>query len=552
MRKRIVKIIGWSIGIFVVLLVALFIYIRIVARTEPPLPSSLSALDKNITQPDSGFFLLGNNWFRKSESGLYELYVEGEPFERGVANGKLTKELVHYQEKVFTEQIRRLVPNGFYLGILKNFVGWFNRDLTNYVNEEYQLEILGVSESASHEFDYIASPYQRILNYHAAHDIGHALQNMSLVGCTSFATWANRSEDSTLIIGRNFDFYVGDDFARDKIVAFYNPTKGHKFMMVTFGGMTGVLSGMNDQGLTVTINAAKSDIPSASATPVSLVAREMLQYASTIQEAYAIAEKRKMFVAESFLIGSANDKRASLIEKTPNGIDFVESEDEFIISTNHFQGDILGSTQLNQDHIKTSASPYRYERVAELLHRHQKNTVSLTAEILRNQRGLKDADIGLGNEKVINQLVAHHGIIFQPEKRLVWVSTAPWQLGKFVCYDLNKVFTLKPSGNIEIYERELVIPADPFLSDPAYYEYLKFSKYRFPFYPKTDLEPDSVVKWNSNSYHAYMLAGDYYVSRKEWTKAIPYYEQGLKKEIATDQEREHMEKNLQTSKAKSP
>jgi isopenicillin-N N-acyltransferase like protein len=49
-----------------------------------------------------------------------------------------------------------------------------------------------------------------------------------------------------------------------------------------------------------------------------------------------------------------------------------------------------------------------------------------------------------------------------------------------------------------------------------------------------------------------MLAGDYYLSRKDWTKAIPYYEQGLKKEIATVQEKEHMEKNLQTCKNKLP
>jgi isopenicillin-N N-acyltransferase like protein len=550
MLKRIFKIIGWFIGIVVMLIVVLFIYIRIVARTLPPKPSSLSALDQTVSQPDSGLFTLGNNWFRQSESGLYELYVEGQPFDRGVANGKLTKELVHYQEEVFTEQIRRLVPNGFYLGILKNFVGWFNRDLTNHILDEYQLEIYGVSESASHEFDYIASPYQRILNYHAAHDIGHALQNMSLVGCTAFATWGDRSEDSTLIIGRNFDFYVGDDFARDKIVAFYSPEQGHKFMMVTFGGMTGVLSGMNDQGLTVTINAAKSDIPPGSATPVSLVAREMLQYASTIQEAYAIAEKRKMFVAESFLIGSAKDGKASLIEKTPDGIDFVESENNIIISTNHFQGNVLGKTQLNQDHVKTSASPYRYNRVEELLGRYKKNSISATAQILRNQQGLKDADVGMGNEKVINQLVAHHGIIFQPEKGLVWISTAPWQLGKFVCYDLNKVLALRPSANHEIYEEELIIPADSFLVNPAYKEYLKFAKYRFPFNPRTDFEPDSIVKWNSSSYHSYMLAGDFYLSRKEWTKAIPYYEQGLKKEIATVQEKEHMEKNLQTCKKK--
>ncbi len=551
MLKRAAKILAWIVGVIGLLLVALMVYVRIVSRADPPTPSSLAMLDVPVTQIDTGLFTMGNNWFRKSESGLYELYVEGEPFERGVANGKLTQALVQHQEVVFTNQLHQIVPSDFYIGVLKYFVGWFNRDLNDHVNEEYRLEIFGVSQAASHDFDdEIAPPYQRILNYHAAHDIGHALQNMSLVGCTSFATWGSKSEDSTLIIGRNFDFYVGDDFARDKIAAFYNPSSGYKFMMITFGGMTGVLSGMNDQGLTVTLNAAKSDIPSASATPVSLVAREILQYATTIDEAYAIAEKRKMFVAESFLIGSAKDGRAAIIQKTPDAIDLFESKEDYIISTNHFQGDTLGKTELNLEHMRTSASPYRFQRVEELLRRDQKNSVQKTVNILRNQSGLSDKDIGLGNEKSINQLVAHHGIIFQPEKRLVWISTAPWQLGKFVCYDLNKVFNQKPSTNKEVYETQLAFPADSFLLSDQYKQYVKFAPYRFPFNPHENLQPDSLVKWNPNSYHSYMLAADYYFERNEWVKAIPIYEQGLTKEIATVQEREHMEKNLLYCKEK--
>ena len=528
----------------------MLIYVRFVSKVDTPVATGASAAADKVVEPDAGLLMLGNNWFRKSESGLYELYIEGEPYERGVANGKLTKELVRYQEQVFTEQIHRLVPNNLYLEMLKFFVGWFNRDLSDNVTDEYKQEILGVSEAASADFNDIARPYQRILNYHAAHDIGHALQNMSLVGCTSFATWDDMSEDTTLIVGRNFDFYVGDDFARDKIVAFYNPSLGHKFMMVTFGGMTGVLSGMNDQGLTVTINAAKSDIPPASATPVSLVAREILQYASTIGEAYAIAKERRMFVAESFLIGSANDGKASLIEKTPEAIDSYESPGNYIISTNHFQGDSLGDTQLNRDHVSTSASRYRYERVDELLKRQGKNSVSKTVALLRNQLGLGDRDIGLGNERVINQLVAHHAIVFQPEKRLVWISTGPWQLGKFVCYDLNKVFSYKPVKNEEIYEKRLEIPADPFLLKPAFKDYVKFSRFRFPFNPREDLVPDSIVKWNPNSYHAYMLAGDYWKEHNDFGKAADFYEVGLTKEVATEQERQYMEKSLQHCRKK--
>lgn len=552
MLKRILKIVAWLVGTLFVLILILIFYVRIVSKTEPPVVSEAAIFNPAVSQPDSGLYTIGNNWFRKSESGLYELYVEGTPYERGVANGMLTKELVQYQEEVFNNQIHQLVPSSFYLGMLKYFVGWFNRDLSNNVLPEYREEIYGVSQAASHDFDDIADPYQRILNYHAAHDIGHALQNMSLVGCTSFATWGSNSADSSLIIGRNFDFYVGDEFARDKIIAFYNPDSGFNFMMITFGGMTGVLSGMNEEGLTVTINAAKSDIPSASATPVSLVAREILQYASTIEEAYAIAAKRKMFVAESFLIGSARDGKAVIIEKTPDAIGMFESAVERIVCTNHFQSDSLGRTELNEEHMKTSASPYRYKRVEELLNRSRKNTVVNTASILRNQLGLADADIGLGNEKLINQLVAHHGVIFQPEKKLVWVSTAPWQLGKFVCYDLSKVFDRRMERNEEIYEADRMISADSFLTKPEYRDYVKFSKFRFPFAPRTGLQPDSIVKWNPNSYHAYMLGGDQAFEAKEFEKARVLYEEGLTKEIATLQEREHMQRNLEACKEKLP
>ncbi|MBL7858689.1 MAG: hypothetical protein JNM57_13455 [Cyclobacteriaceae bacterium] len=549
-RRKIFRFLGFLLLAVVVLGVALVVYVRIVSRVAVPEVPVVAIVNQERMEVEKNFYTLGNNWFRKSESGLYELYVEGEPFERGVANGKLTQELVQYQEEVFNRQIHQLVPSDVYLSVLKYFVGWFNRDLDKHVPEEYKQEIYGIAQSASHEFDAIAPPYQRMLNYHAAHDIGHALQNMALVGCTSFATWASRSEDHSLIIGRNFDFYVGDEFARDKIVAFYNPSSGYKFMMVTFGGMTGVLSGMNDQGLTVTLNAAKSEIPTASATPVSIVAREILQYAATIDEAYAIAAKRKMFVSESFLIGSAKDGRASLIEKSPEDIDRYDSQEDYIISTNHFQGKDLGQQDVNIEHINNSASRYRYERVDELLRKNIKNSVTKTAGLLRNRLGVMDTNIGLGNEKSVNQLIAHHAVIFQPEKKLVWVSTAPWQLGKFVCYDLNVVFSNRLPSNSEIYEDDRTIAADSFLLDERYPGYLKFSRYRFPFQSRSDLNPDSIVHWNPDSYHAYMLAGDYFYEHEEYAKAIPVYERGLEKEIATQQERLHMLKNIQHCKDK--
>lgn len=548
MRKA-VTILCWVAGSLFLAIAILILYVRVVASIDIPAVSDSSALKLERVQKDSSFYTIGNNWLRKSESGLYEAYIEGEPFERGVVLGKLSQELVQRQERVFNNQINQLVPNSFYRGFLTYFVGWFNRDLDAYVPEENKLEILGVSQSAAKEYDVIAPAYQRILNYHGAHDIGHALQNMSLVGCTSFAGWNSMSTDSSLLIGRNFDFFVGDEFARDKMVVFYHPSAGHDFMMITWGGMTGVLSGMNAEGLTVTLNAAKSEIPGGAALPVSLLARQILQYAKNIDEAVAIASKHKTFVSESFLIGSASDKKAAIIEKSPEETAVVYPTGDWIIDTNHFQSETLGKTELNQEHMKTSASVYRYDRVHELLGE-EKLSVARTAQILRDPDGLQGRKIGLGNEKTINQLIAHHSIIFQPEKRLVWVSTSPWQLGNYVAYDLNKIFGSHKVDDREIYEPELGIPADTTLSPGKLKNYLKYAPYRFPFQSRDSLNPDSVVAWNPQLYHVYMLAGDHEFEKKNYSAAAEFYQAGLMREIATGQERLHMQERLKACEDK--
>jgi isopenicillin-N N-acyltransferase-like protein len=540
----------------IILLLATFFLVFIMnTRILPPKPSDLSVTNLQRTRVDTNFYVCGNSWLKKNNYGLWELYIEGDAFERGVINGKLTKELISKQEDAFIEQIDQIVPSRFYLHFLHFLIAWFNRNIDKNIEPEYLLEIYGVSLSASDDYGFIGSKYERILNYHGAHDIGHALQDYHFVGCTSFSTWGSKSDDSTLLIGRNFDFYVGDKFAEDKIVFFCKPDKGYNFMMVTWAGMIGAVSGMNEKGLTITLNAGKSEIPYEAATPISIIAREILQYAKNINEAFAIAKKHRSFVSESIMIGSLEDNKTVIIEKTPLTTTLYASDTNFIICANHFQSKEIFNTAQNQQNMLVSSSLFRYKRVKELLNSYNKISTTNAAEILRNRSGIGNKNIGLGNEKSINQLIAHHSVIFKPALKKVWVSTNPYQLGAYVVYDLEKIFADCPGMKVktDITCKELTIPADSFLTSKEYMDFLLYNKYKhfISFFLRNIMYaqiPESVftafIGTNPQCYIPYMLTGDYYHKKKNYIKAIQYYKLALTKEIATLTEKNQIDKNL--------
>ena len=493
------------------------------------------------------------NFLRHSESGLWELFVKGDAFQRGEAIGKLSSDLLHYQEKVFVDQIREIVPSDSYLKFLRFFIVLFNRHLGENVLEEYRDEIYGISLSCTHEYDFIGTPYERQLNYHSAHDLGHAMQDYMLVGCSSFATWGTQSADSSLLIGRNFDFYVGDAFAENKQVAFYVPEQGYRFASVGWPGMIGVLSGMNETGLTVTINAAKSAVPTGSATPISILTREILQYAATIDEAFAIAQKRETFVSESILIGSAKDGKAAIIEKSPEKtVLFTGKEANRLICTNHYQSEEFSKDERNMENIRTSDSPYRFARLTELINEDLPIDVSKAASILRDHKGLQNTDLGLANEMAINQFIAHHSVIFQPEKRLMWVSTSPWQCGKYIAYDLNKIFKDTIDWQHEIYSSALTIPEEKFIDTPEFQHLLTYKKLTpllLKKIRKKEKIEESVLKTyqasNPSLYYVYEVIGDYYETMQQPQQAIAYWQQALKRPIPKLQEKERIQQKIQ-------
>ena len=507
-RSVIFKVLSWAFGIplaLIAIAALACVWLHATADLGEPefVPSQVP-----VVQVNDSLRRWGSSSLRIDPDGLYEMRVCGGPFERGEAIGKLGEDLLYQQEKAFADKLFEMVPSSRYRAFLHYFITIFNRRMGASVPLEYRQEIKAMSASCTHEFDEFGSPYERQMQYHSAHDIGHVMQDYMLVGCTSFAVWGRESADSSLLMARNFDFYMGEEFAKNKLVLFEKPDSGYAYVSVTWPGMLGVVSGMNTQGLAVTINASKLEVPSSSATPISILVKSILQYASNIEEAETIAASFKTFVCESILVGSANDGRAVIIEKTPSAMGVYSPEGgsessrmtvassanmdssldgavesvrqgvassstanvathgcgsgsgrlaDFssgnsaassggasavtrIICTNHYQSDRFRDDPVNVENIRVSDSGYRYRRVQQLLDSLGSIDYLKAAAVLRDIRGVDGEDVGYCNDLSINQMLAMHSVIFKPAEKKIWVSTSPWQFGKFVCFDLDEVF----------------------------------------------------------------------------------------------------------------
>ena len=169
---------------------------------------------------------------------------------------------------------------------------------------------------------------------------------------------------------------------------------------------------------------------------------------------------------------------------------------------------------------------------------------------MRNRLGSGNIELGMGNPMAVNQLIAHHSVIFKPSSQLVWVSTSPYQLGKFVAYDLNKVFSLTRDQiilNNEIYTDELTIPADTFLYSENYKNYTIYLRmteelklYTKRMNPLPASFEQSYILTNPGLYLTYSYLGDYYSNLKDYNRAYSYYQIALSKEVAGIDQRDKL------------
>lgn len=405
----------------------------------PPLPTNSSIVQLKHEVRD-GKTWLGQSWVARRE-GLLVVRLKGTPYEMGYASGTLLRKEMHTLEKEFLAMIRGYVPEAWKLKLLRSYVIYHNRHLSDFVPLEYREQLYGTTIGCPDTHPELGDYYNRMLNYHAAHDVSYLMIDNPLVsraGCTSFGAWGGATEGGHLLTGRNFDWEAAEVFSRDRVVILSEPDGGIPFISLAWASMAGVVSGMNRAGVSVTINGAPSSLPSGTATPVAMVARDVLQKAHNLTEALEIIRAAKVFVSTLWLVGSRVDGRFIVVEKTPERTNAREPEGDMIVSANHFQTPVLTNDARNVNYLEEATSTPRSARMTELLtNARGKLNVSNAAEILRDEKLPGGAFAGHGHRATLNAGIATHATVMDLTDGIFWAASPPHQLGKFVAFDVN-------------------------------------------------------------------------------------------------------------------
>jgi isopenicillin-N N-acyltransferase-like protein len=399
-------------------------------------------------------------------AGVKEIYLQGSPEAIGAAHARWLGEHMRAGEAQLWGQYRHLVP------------WWIARvGIEDYSRLRFRHVDLGVPEARRREiaaealafqpdpFSDQMPTYQRLMFLYAIYDIALPLEMSPLIGCTSFAFGPEATADGHAIVARAFDFEAGDLLDRDKAVFLIREDGAIPFASVAWPGFAGVVTGMNAEGVVVTVHGGRAREAVAEGIPVAFSLREVLQHAHDTAEAVEILRSQHVMVSHIVFVADGAG-RFAVVERAPGEAAYVRDAKTrgTLAVTNHFEGPL--ATDPKNIHVReVTTTLARRTRVDQLLAEVAPHTATprRALAILRDHACVGDAACSLGDRRAIDALIATHGIVGDATDRILWVSAGPHLLGRFVGLDLRVL--LAPDLDVSAVPEPETLPADPILSE---------------------------------------------------------------------------------------
>lgn len=163
-------------------------------------------------------------------------------------------------------------------------------------------------------------------------------------GCSTLIVEPGRSSSGGPLFGRLLDWPPFEELPEYTMVIVYRAKEKHAVAAVTFPFLLGVLSGMNDAGLCISINEISktkdgSKSPNLNGMPMMFLFRKILEECTTVEEAEKVLEDNPR--TTWFCMTACDAKVGCVFEVTPRHVVRRNAVHDVCCCTNHFRTDEL-------------------------------------------------------------------------------------------------------------------------------------------------------------------------------------------------------------------
>lgn len=167
------------------------------------------------------------------------------------------------------------------------------------------------------------------------------------MGCATLVVDPARSTTDGPLFGRNFDWIPSKGLIEHTLVVVYRPAGKKAFATVTVCPITGCISGMNEDGVAVTINEIyvkqSKDRPDMNwkGTPTLALFRQVLEECGSVAAAEQFLRDAKRTTTACMTI--CDPAGGAVFEITPNTVAVRKAVNDVCCCTNHFRTAALGT-----------------------------------------------------------------------------------------------------------------------------------------------------------------------------------------------------------------
>jgi predicted choloylglycine hydrolase len=270
-------------------------------------------------------------------------------------------------------------------GVAANLKGNFPPD--------HLAEMEAIATAAGYELD-------MLLFVNSVYDLSSGM------GCSTLIAEKARSVTGSPLFGRNFDWTPTVGLPDRTLVLVAKPTGKRAFATITIAPITGVISGMNDAGVCVTINEIRLSqskdkaLTNWKAVPTLLAFRRVLEECGTVAEAEKLLRGVKRMTSACMTVCDPNG--GAVFEMTPKSFEVRSADNGVCCCTNVFRTDPLsvGKACKRLDKLVTTQQASDKLSVADVFDRlHEVNQEKKTLQSMVFEPAARTIHLKVGDGK---------------------------------------------------------------------------------------------------------------------------------------------------------